>query len=191
VNDPTFDAELDRVLIGGREKRAVVVVPYDTAWPERYARERVKIIDALGQSLRNVHHVGSTAVEGLAAKPIIDILLVVSQPEVEETYTPALEQAGYVLRVREPGHRMFRTPEKDVHIHVWADPSEDARHLRFRDWLRHSPEDRAAYEALKVRLAAQDWEDVNYYARAKSDLIGDIMERTRAWASTDGGSGPP
>jgi GrpB-like predicted nucleotidyltransferase (UPF0157 family) len=165
-------------------------VPYDSAWPARYDRERVRIIVALGQSLRSVHHVGSTAVEGLAAKPIIDILLVVSHPDLEETYAPALEQAGYVLRVREPGHRMFRTPDRDVHIHVWADSADDERHLLFRDWLRHSPEDRSAYEELKVRLAAEDWDDVNYYARAKSGLIGEIMERARAWASTDDRSGP-
>jgi GrpB-like predicted nucleotidyltransferase (UPF0157 family) len=182
VSDAAFDAELDAALIGGREKRAIVVVPYDAAWSQRYEQERVKIETAVGPERRAVHHIGSTSVEGLKAKPIIDILLVVDDPAAEPRYLPALERVGYVLRVREPGHRMLRTPERDVHIHVWDDPAEDERHLLFRDWLRHSPEDRAAYQALKVSLAAQEWPDVNYYARAKSDLIEQIMQRAREWA---------
>jgi GrpB-like predicted nucleotidyltransferase (UPF0157 family) len=123
---------------------------------------------------------------GLAAKPIIDILVVVPEPDREETYLPQLEHAGYVLRVREPDHRMFRTPEKDVHIHVWSDPADNERPLVFRDWLRHSPEDRAAYQALKEDLAHQDWDDMNYYARAKSGLINEITARAEAWAATGG-----
>ena len=66
----------------------------------------------------------------------------------------ALEDAGYELRVREPGHRMFRTPERDVHVHVWgADSDEVAKYLLFRDWLRVSADDRDRYEARKRELA--------------------------------------
>ena len=179
MSDPAFDAELDAVLIGGREQRAIILVPHDPAWPKRYEGERVKITTAVGRSVRAVHHVGSTSVEDLAAKPIIDILLVVEEPDAEQTYLPALERVGYVLRVREQGHRMVRSPERDVHIHVWSDPADDERHVLFRDWLRNAPEDRAAYQALKERLAAQDWDDVNYYARAKSGFIEDVVRRAR------------
>jgi GrpB-like predicted nucleotidyltransferase (UPF0157 family) len=186
VGDAQLDAELDAVLIGGREQRDVVVVPYDPDWPRRFAVERAKILAALGPSVRDIHHIGSTAVEGLAAKPIIDVLLVVAEPDVERSYVPPLEQAGYVLRVREPGHRMLRTPERDVHVHVWSDPADDERHVLFRDWLRRSPEDRAAYQALKEHLAAQHWEDVNDYAHAKSGLVEEIVSRARTWA--DAGS---
>ncbi len=102
---------------------------------------------------------------GLAAKPIIDILVAVGDPADEAAYVPALEAAGYVLRVREPEHRMLRTPELDVHVHVWADADpEIGRHLAFRDRLRASAEDRAAYEALKRELARREWEDMNHYA---------------------------
>lgn len=186
MSDAAFDAELDAVLIGGREQRDVVVVPYDPAWPERYERERVTISDAVGSAARAVHHIGSTSVAGLAAKPIIDILLVVGDPDVEDTYLPALVRVGYTLRVRERGHRMFRTAERDVHIHVWSDPADDERHLLFRDWLRASPEDRATYEALKRRLAAQDWDDVNHYARAKTGLVAEIMRRAQQWGDAGG-----
>jgi GrpB-like predicted nucleotidyltransferase (UPF0157 family) len=188
MDDAGFDAELDGVLIGGRERRDVVIVPYDRAWPDRFERERSLIERALGDSVRAVHHVGSTSVEGLAAKPVIDIALVVGEPEREDSYLPQLERAGYHLRVREPGHRMVRTAARDVHVHIWSDPADTERHLVFRDWLRHSPEDRAAYEALKHELAQTDWDDVNSYARAKGPLIEAIMERVEAGRGETGES---
>jgi GrpB-like predicted nucleotidyltransferase (UPF0157 family) len=184
-----FDRYLDEVLIGGREKRDIVVVAYDPTWPHLFDAQRERISRALGETVTGVHHVGSTAVEGLAAKPIIDIVVEVVYPDREESYVPALEQAGYVLRVREPGHLMFRTPELDVHVHLWSDPAEIRRHLLFRDWLRHSEEDRAAYQALKEGLARQKWNDMNYYARAKGDLIAAISERAEGWVVSDGWTG--
>jgi GrpB-like predicted nucleotidyltransferase (UPF0157 family) len=112
-------------------------------------------------------------VPGLAAKPIVDVLVEVASLEGID-----LAPAGYVLRVREEGHRMFRTPELDVHVHVWPSGSPSiANALAFRDRLRASPEDRAAYEALKRELATRDWPDMNYYAEAKGDLIRAILAR--------------
>ena len=110
---------------------------------------------------------------GLAAKPIVDILV-----EVASLDGVDLAPAGYVLRVREDGHLMFRTPELDVHVHVWPSGHADiAAQLAFRDRLRASPEDRAAYEALKRELAARDWPDMNHYADAKGPLIREILAR--------------
>ena len=180
-----LDDHLDRVLVGGREKRKVLIVDYDPTWPERFEREKARISSALGQTARRIEHIGSTAVPGLAAKPVIDIVLVVDSVEDEASYHPPLERAGYVLRVREPGHHMFRTPELDVHVHVWSIGSaEIERHLLFRDWLRINEDDRLAYEAVKRRLAERDWEDMNDYANAKGDLIADIMTRAQAWAES-------
>jgi len=163
------------VLVGGREKRAVVIADYDAAWPVRYEAERAKILGALGSRALQVEHIGSTSVPGLAAKPIVDILVAVA--DVEDTAD--LEAAGYVLRVREPGHRMLRTPELDVHVHLWPTGSDDVRrHLAFRDRLRASPEDRSAYERLKRELARREWDDINHYAEAKGALIREILNRT-------------
>src|SRR6185437_16987618 len=106
----------DDALVGGREARAIVIADYDPAWPERFALERARIVTALGARAVAVEHVGSTAVPGLAAKPIVDVLVAVADPEADEL-RGALEAAGYELRVREPGHRMFRTPTLDVHVH--------------------------------------------------------------------------
>jgi GrpB-like predicted nucleotidyltransferase (UPF0157 family) len=116
-------------------------------------------------------------VPGLAAKPVVDILVAVADPD-DPVLCSALEGAGYVLRVREPGHRMVRTPELDVHVHIWRDGSEEARKdLAFRDRLRASPEDRAAYERLKRELATREWDDMNDYAAAKGPLIEEILSR--------------
>ncbi len=130
-----------------------------------------------------IEHIGSTSVPGLGAKPIIDVLVAVDDVEDEASYRPALEGVGYVLRVREPDHRMFRTPERDVHVHLWPAGSADVpRHLLFRDWLRVDERDRRAYEGLKRLLAESDFEDMNEYADAKGELIAEIMVRAQAWA---------
>lgn len=172
------DAYLDQVLIGGREKRPIVIAEYDDRWPERFELERERIRRALGESALRVEHIGSTSVPGLAAKPIVDVLVTVADPEDESVTMPALTAAGYELRVREPGHRMFRTPERDVHVHIWRDTDpEVARYLSFRSRLRGSPEDRRAYERLKRELATREWTDMNDYADAKGDLIEAILER--------------
>lgn len=114
---------------------------------------------------------------GLAAKPIVDILVAVADVQ-EPSLTARLEAAGYVLRVREPGHRMLRTPGLDVHVHVWAaDGRQIDRHLRFRDHLRRDASDRRRYEQLKQRLALRDWCGMNDYAAAKSGLIEEMLVR--------------
>ncbi len=170
------DAYLDQVLVGGRERREIEVVDYDPAWPQRFQHERARITNALGDRACAIEHIGSTAVPGLAAKPIVDVLVTVEDPEAEPAFAPALIDAGYELRVREPGHRMFRTPARDVHIHVraLADPEVD-RHLLFRNRLRQSPEDRHRYEQLKRALAERTWNDMNHYADAKGPLIEEIL----------------
>ena len=175
-----LDSDLDTVLIGGREPVTIRVVDYDRAWPERFAAERARIVAALGPSARQVEHIGSTAVPGLAAKPIVDILVEVDDPEAEDSFRAALEQAGYELRVREAGHRMFRTPARDVHVHLWrAGSAEVADYLLLRDWLRAHADDRLSYERAKRELAGRPWPDMNYYAEAKSPVIARIMGRAR------------
>jgi GrpB-like predicted nucleotidyltransferase (UPF0157 family) len=94
------DKYLDRVLIGGREKREIVIADYDSTWPSRFQHEEERIRQALGATAVRIEHFGSTAVPGLAAKPVIDILVTVKDPDDESTLLPAFESAGYQLRVR-------------------------------------------------------------------------------------------
>ena len=168
-------------LIGRNERRAIVLVDYDPRWPVRFLDERAKITTALGAEAIRIEHIGSTAVPGLAAKPIIDVLVTVAVLEDEPRYLPALQRAGYVLRVREPGHRMMRTPELDVHLHILpdVDPAVTA-YLAFRNRLRSSIADRDLYAATKRRLAQQDWPTMDHYADAKSEVILQILSRTNS-----------
>ncbi|MBB5953448.1 GrpB-like predicted nucleotidyltransferase (UPF0157 family) [Saccharothrix tamanrassetensis] len=159
----------------------VDVVAYDPVWPGLFEREAARIRAVLGPVVVALEHVGSTSVPGLAAKPIVDVLLVVADSGDESTYVPALEAAGYVLRVREPEwheHRMFKGPDTDVNLHVHTVGSpEITRMLTFRDWLRAHEEDRALYESVKSGLAARDWTYVQDYADAKNDVVDEILSR--------------
>ena len=134
---------------------------------------------ALGGSRLRIEHIGSTAVPGLAAKAIIDILVAVPDSADEPSYVPPLEGVGYSLRLRDPGffeHRMLRTSARDVHVHVFSPGApEIARTLTFRDRLRRNAEDRLRYEAVKRRLAGQEWPDMNAYAAAKTNIIESIV----------------
>jgi GrpB-like predicted nucleotidyltransferase (UPF0157 family) len=174
--DDYLDDYLDMVLIGGREERTVEIVDYDADWPVRYLEERGRIAHALGSQARRIEHIGSTAVPGLSAKPIVDIMVSVDDPDDEAAIRQPLETVGYVLRVREPHHRMYRTPERDVHVHIWeAGGDDEERHLRFRDRLRSNAEARDRYERTKRALAGR-YRDMNYYAEAKSAVIEEILE---------------
>jgi GrpB-like predicted nucleotidyltransferase (UPF0157 family) len=172
---------MDEVLIGGIEKREIVIVDYDARWPAQFQQHADILSQALGRRLLAIEHVGSTSVPGLAAKPIIDIDVLVADPGDEATYLPALVQAGYVLRVREPDwhqHRMFRTPSLDVHVHIFAPGCvEFTRHLALRDRLRACEEDRLLYESVKRKLAGDDWPDMNAYTRAKTEVVEQILAR--------------
>lgn len=131
-----------------------------------------------------LEHAGSTSVPGLAAKPVFDIVLVVADSADESAYAPALESAGYVLRIREPDwfqHRMFKGQDPETNLHVFSEGcSEIDRTLLFRDWLRSNPADRDLYERTKRALAAEEWEHIQNYADAKTAVIGEIIARARA-----------
>ena len=103
-----LDAALAQSLVGGLEPGVVHLVEYDPAWPERFEVERSRILSALGQRARRIEHIGSTSVPGLVAKPIIDVVVELDDPEDDASYQSLLESAGFVLRVREPRHRMYR-----------------------------------------------------------------------------------
>jgi len=131
-----------------------------------------------------LEHVGSTAVPGLAAKPIIDIDLTVADPGREQDYVPALEAAGFRLVIREPwwhGHRMLRSDEPPCNLHVFGfDSPELVKHRIFRDWLRGNPGERDRYAATKRRAAAEanaGAEHVMQYNARKQQVIREIYRR--------------
>lgn len=145
--------------MSGRER--VVVVDYDPRWPQLFAREAEKIQAALSDRALQVEHAGSTSVPDLAAKPVIDIVLVVVDSADEQSYRTLPEAAGYVLRIQEPEwfeHRMFKGSNLDVNLHVFsAGCPEIGRMLMFRDWLRANAAHRDLYARTKASLAERQW----------------------------------
>jgi GrpB-like predicted nucleotidyltransferase (UPF0157 family) len=172
----------DAVFIGGPEKRDIVIEDYDPAWTARFEQVDAALRQAL-PAARRIEHFGSTAVPGLGAKGIVDVLVTVDDADDEAAYATALERAGFAIRLRQPGHRMFRTPDQDVHVHVYSEGSDAARlRLLFRDWLRHNPEDRRLYEDTKRELARREWEATNDYSTAKGAVVAEILGRAQRWA---------
>lgn len=179
VSGPVDVTEIE--LVGGAEPLRVGLVEHRDEWMREFAAHRHRIREALGATALAVEHIGSTSVPGLAAKPVVDIVVAVADIANEDSYLPALLACGYRLRVREPGHRLVRTPERDVHVHVYpaGDPAITA-YLLLRTRLRSDPTDRALYESVKRELMERSWDDMNAYADAKTDVIAGILQRARA-----------
>jgi GrpB-like predicted nucleotidyltransferase (UPF0157 family) len=182
----TSEEDIRRATVGPVVFRnaPIVLVDYDPRWPAMFDREASRIRAALASLTIRLEHVGSTSVPGLAAKPIIDIVLGVPDSADEAAYVPALEAAGYVLHNREPGwfeHRMFKGPEVDINLHVFsAGEAEIDRMILFRDWLRSRDDDRDAYLRVKRQLAQRSWRHVQYYSDAKTGIVQQIMARATA-----------
>ena len=153
---------------------------YSPEWPKLFEARKRQIAEALPGVALNIEHIGSTAVPGLSAKPVIDIDLIVANPDLEEDYVPALSLLGYVLTVRELSwyrHRMLRHDAPRVNLHVWAPNSpEHIRHILFRDWLCNHPEDRERYADIKQK-AKIDVDTVQEYNRNKQAVVRAIYQR--------------
>jgi GrpB-like predicted nucleotidyltransferase (UPF0157 family) len=153
-------------------------------WPAAFAAEADRIRAVLDGRALLVEHVGSTSVPGLAAKPIIDIVLAVADSSDEAEYLAALESAGYRFHLREPQwheHRLFKSEYPAVHLHVFSSGCpEIERMLRFRDHLRIDAEDRDLYERTKRSLAERDWSRGQNYADAKTPIVEMILKRANA-----------
>ena len=172
-----------------RAPEPVIVVPYDPAWADRFESWRQRLAGIL-PTARRIDHVGSTAVPGLAAKPVVDIQVSLADPTHESEYVPQLAGLGLELRSRDDEHRFFRpfsgTP-REVHVHVCPAGSVwESDHVLFRDYLREAPAARDQYLAAKLD-AAERWRDDRVaYADAKTAVILRVMHDARAWAAQNG-----
>jgi GrpB-like predicted nucleotidyltransferase (UPF0157 family) len=175
--------QLAASLVGEPPARwqTIVLEDYDPAWADQFAATRSRLEQTLPGQMVGIEHVGSTSVPGLAAKPIIDIDLLLDSTADESRYLPALEGLGYRLVLREPwwyGHRMLVSPTADVNLHVWPqDAPEPIRHRLFRDWLRSHPDDRDRYAAAKRSVAAATEDQPGDYSLSKNAVIDDIYAK--------------
>lgn len=182
----TRNEYMSAVTIGARRRvdGPIVLADYDPSWPDLFERETARVRAALGERVLLLEHVGSTSVPGLAAKPIIDMLLVVADSGDEPAYVPSMEAVGYAVRIREPDwhqHRVLKGPDTDVNMHTFGDGSaEIVRMLAFRDRLRTVDHERELYLRTKRKLAARHWVHVQDYADAKGEVVEAIIARALA-----------
>ena len=172
----------------------IVVVPYDPAWADDFEAAASALRDAFGAAAVAIHHIGSTSIRGLAAKPIVDLLVEATTLADVDDAAPAIERLGYEAMGAYgiDGRRYFRRTRADGtrthHVHAFVAGSEQARrHLRFRDYLRAHPDRAAAYGAMKQQLAAAHADDPEAYMDGKDAFIRAIDADAAAWAPSDAG----
>lgn len=157
----------------------IEVVPYSPEWPKMFASEAELIKQALGNNCITVHHIGSTSVPGLSAKPIIDILPVVKDIQEVDKATKVMESLGYEAKgefgiaFRRYFQKGRNTRTHNVHVYQDGDP-EIIRYLKFRDWMRSHPDDAENYSKLKEGLAAKFPEDILQYCNGKDAFVASI-----------------
>jgi GrpB-like predicted nucleotidyltransferase (UPF0157 family) len=167
---------------------AIRVVEYDPAWPALAAAEARRIEAAVGELAVRIDHVGSTAVPGLAAKPIVDLQLAVDALEPRARYVEPLEALGYLFAPdpESPDFHFFGLPAerpRTHHLHVCAVGSEhELRHLALRDYLRAHPDEVAEYAARKCDLATRHPGDRLAYIEGKDRHVAALERRALAWA---------
>jgi GrpB-like predicted nucleotidyltransferase (UPF0157 family) len=166
----------------------ITIANYDAQWPQQYEAERKRLMEVIGRRVIAIEHVGSTAVPGLAAKPIIDIMVAVRQLGDARVCVAPLESIGYQyvpVTENEIPDRLFfhrfvnRVRTHHVHITPLNSPFWDS-HLLFRGTLRANPLIARDYEALKRRLAVEYGDDRLGYTYAKTDFIEGVLARARA-----------
>ena len=162
----------------------VVVLPYDEGWKRDFAAIKQEIEVAIGDLILGIEHVGSTSVPGLAAKPIIDLDIVISGYEVLEQVCALLAAIGYEHEgnLGIEGREAFRYSGKEHlqkhHLYVCPQDSRElGRHLAFRDYLRNHPDAVQEYAAVKLQAAAEHPQDIDGYIAAKSPCIEAIYSR--------------
>jgi GrpB-like predicted nucleotidyltransferase (UPF0157 family) len=177
-------------------EESVVIVPYDPMWPDAFRRWAVPLRTALGATARRIDHVGSTAVPGLEAKPVIDIQVSVVALEPSEPYRGPLERRGWSLprENTDRSQRFFREPQGETRTHLHVRPLgslDEQLTLVFRDYLRSHPEARDEYAREKRRLAALFPEERVKYVEGKGPKVWELLERAHDWAQATGWSAGP
>lgn len=175
----------------------IAVVPYDPRWPQEFERAAGEVIPALGPSLLAVHHIGSTSIPGMYAKPVIDILVIVEELHALDERTAEMQTLDYQVlgEFGMEGRRYFRrddsTGKRTHQIHAFAQGSPHvARHLAFRDFMRVHPDVARHYGDLKRRLAEAHPHDIEAYMDGKDGFIKEMEARALEWSATSAGGRP-
>lgn len=166
--------------------RKVQVVPYDVAWERMFEKERELLARILGAIVVDIHHIGSTSIPQMAAKPIIDVLIEVTDIEAVDLYEEAFTQLGYEARGENgiQGRRFFIKggEQRTHHVHIFTEGHPEVkRHVLFRDYLIAHPAEAQQYRTLKESLAATYVNDIDSYVAGKHAFIQRIDQLAAQW----------
>lgn len=166
--------------------RKVQVVPYDVAWERMFEKERELLARILGAIVVDIHHIGSTSIPQMAAKPIIDVLIEVTDIEAVDLYEEAFTQLGYEARGENgiQGRRFFTKggEQRTHHVHIFTEGHPEVkRHVLFRDYLIAHPAEAQQYRTLKESLAATYVNDIDSYVAGKHAFIQRIDQLAAQW----------
>ncbi len=169
-----------------KQIRIIEVVAYNLNWKKEYTEESVKIQNILGKEIIKMHHIGSTAIPGIYAKPVIDILIEVKDIENIDEYNHEMNKLGYIPKGEFgiKGRRFFLKGlyERTNHLHVFQTGDEEIqKHLNFRDYMISHPKIAKEYEALKKDLAVKFRHDNEGYCSGKDEFIKDIDKKAKEW----------
>ena len=167
-------------------KRRVGIVSYNPNWKEIYKEESKKIKNVLSDIIVDIHHIGSTAIPGIKAKPVIDILVEVKDIEAVDRYNNKMEELGYEVMGEYgiPKRRFFRKGgnNRTHHIHIFQVGNEEIeRHINFKEYLIAHPDKAREYSKLKEKLTNKYTYDVENYTNGKSDFIKEIDRKAKLW----------
>ena len=170
--------------------RKIEVVEYDPEWEKKFKAEAKEIKRILGKNCVEIHHIGSTSVKGMKAKPVIDIMPVVKDLSLVDAHNAEFEALGYECMGEYgiPGRRFYMKggDERSHHIHIFeqSNKTEFERHLALRDYLRNHPEDAKAYAELKTKLAEEFTYDNDGYCDGKDAFVKALEQKAIAWQKT-------
>ena len=165
----------------GLEKGFVKLYPHNEHWHSLFAEEKARLQDVIGEFVVDIEHVGSTSVCGIAAKPILDLAIAISDKSSGERCVAAIENLGYIYRGENgiAGRFYFvkGAPQRTHHLHMLLEDSDEWRnHLFFRNYLRANPESAAEYDKLKKELASKFGNDRDAYLDGKAEFVERILK---------------
>jgi GrpB-like predicted nucleotidyltransferase (UPF0157 family) len=172
--------------ISKTDKRRVGVVSYNSNWKKMYKEESEKIRNVLGDIIIDIHHIGSTAIPGIKAKPVIDILVETKNIEAVDRYNSKMKELGYEAMGEYgiPKRRFFRKGgnNRTHHIHIFQVGNEEIeRHINFKEYLIAHPDKAREYSKLKEELVNKYTYDVENYTNGKNDFIKEIDRKAKLW----------
>ncbi|NFN87156.1 GrpB family protein [Clostridium sporogenes] len=173
-------------MVDGKQIRIIEVVPHNPEWKIKYQKEADKIYNIMKEEIVKIYHIGSTSIEGIYAKPVIDILVEVKDINNVDNYNEEMKSLGYIPKgeygIKERRFFLKGLYNRTHHVHIFQTGSPQIqRHINFRDYMIEHKEEAKEYEELKKELALKFRYDIDSYCIGKDSFIKKIDEKAKIW----------